>query len=49
MINGNIVVTVVRVRGDNVFLGIDAPLEIPVHRREVYEKMHNQEVLIAVG
>ncbi len=49
VINGKVVVTVLRVRGDNVLLGIDAPLEIPVHRQEVYEKMQNEEVAMAVG
>ena len=49
VINGKVVVTVLRVRGDNVLLGIDAPLEIPVHRQELYEKMQNQEVAMAVG
>jgi carbon storage regulator len=37
IISDNIVVTVVDVRGDKVKLGIDAPQDIPVHRREVYE------------
>ena len=33
----SIVITVVRVAGDKVRLGIDAPTEIPVHRQDVYE------------
>ena len=49
VINDKVVVTVLRVRGDNVLLGINAPLEIPVHRQEVYEKMQNQELLLSVG
>lgn len=35
VINGNITITVVEIRGDKVRLGIDAPKEIPVHRQEV--------------
>ena len=49
VINDNVVVTVLGVKGDNVRLGINAPLEIPVHRQEVYEKMLNEEVLMSVG
>ena len=37
MIGDDVVVTIVDVRGDRVRLGIEAPSEIPVHRREVYE------------
>lgn len=37
VINGVINVTVVEIRGDKVRLGISAPVEIPVHRLEVYE------------
>lgn len=35
VINDNIVITVVDIRGDKVRLGINAPTEIPVHRQEV--------------
>lgn len=37
VIGDNIVLTICDVRGDRVRLGIEAPREIPVHRREVYE------------
>ena len=48
VINENIVVTVLGVKGDTVRLGINAPVEIPVHRQEVFEKMQNAEVLVSV-
>jgi carbon storage regulator len=37
VIGDNVVVTVVEIRGDKVRLGIEAPKEIPVHRREVFD------------
>ena len=37
VINDNIKIVVVEIRGDKVRLGVEAPKEIPVHRREVYE------------
>ena len=40
--SGDIVVTLVEIRGDKVRLGFDAPREIPVHRREVYDAIQKQ-------
>lgn len=37
VIGGDIVITIVDIRGDKVRLGIEAPREVPVHRREVYD------------
>lgn len=38
VINDDVIITVVEVRGDKVRLGIQAPREIPVHRKEVLER-----------
>ncbi len=43
IINDNIVVTVVDIRRDKVRLGFDAPKEVPIHRREVYEAIKRSE------
>lgn len=42
IIDDHITVTVVEIRGDKVRLGIEAPKEVSVHRREVYEAIQNQ-------
>ncbi len=44
MIGDSIVVTIVDIRGDKVRLGISAPAEIPVHRREVYEAIQRENL-----
>ena len=42
VIGDNVVVTIVDIRRDKVRLGIDAPGEIPVHRREVYDAIQRE-------
>ena len=44
IIGDNIVVTIVDIRGDKVRLGIEAPTEIPVHRREVFEAIQRENL-----
>jgi carbon storage regulator len=47
VIDGRIVVKIIRLEGDIVKLGIEAPKEVPVHRQEVYDEIqrNNQEAL----
>ena len=42
IIGNDIVVTVVDIRGDKVRLGFDAPKEITVHRKEVYDAIKKE-------
>ena len=43
VINNDITITVVEIRGDKVRLGIVAPKEVPVHRQEVYDAIHGKD------
>jgi carbon storage regulator len=47
VIGSGIVVTVVRVDGETVRVGISAPKDVPVHRLEVYEEIqgNNRQAL----
>lgn len=43
VIGDNISIMIVEIRGDKVRLGIEAPREISVHRREVYDAIKRKE------
>jgi carbon storage regulator len=43
LIGGGIEVKILSVRGDTVRLGIQAPPEVPVHRRKVAEAIQRNE------
>jgi len=43
VINNDITIVVVEIRGDKVRLGIEAPKEVPVHRREVYDAIKRSQ------
>lgn len=43
VIGDDVVITVVDFRGNKVRLGIDAPREVAVHRREVYDAIQKEE------
>ena len=47
VIDGRITVKIVRVDGEVVKIGIQAPAEVPVHRQEVYDEIQrsNQQAL----
>ncbi len=43
VINNDITIVVVEIRGDKVRLGVEAPKEVPVHRQEVYNAIHRDD------
>lgn len=49
VINNNIEVTVLEVKGDQVKIGISAPKEVPIYRKEVYLQIQdsNKEAMRA--
>jgi carbon storage regulator len=47
VINDDITIVVVEIRGDKVRLGIEAPKEVPVHRREVFDAIRRNEAAAA--
>jgi carbon storage regulator len=47
VINNDITIVVVEIRGDKVRLGVEAPKEVPVHRREVFEAIARGEPMDA--
>lgn len=48
VINNDITIVVVEIRGDKVRLGVEAPKEVPVHRREVFDAIARGETIIEV-
>jgi carbon storage regulator len=42
MIGDDVQITIVDIRGDKVRLGIVAPTEVPVHRKEVYDAIQRE-------
>ena len=42
IVNNNIEITVLEIRGDQVKLGIAAPKEIPIYRKEVYVQIQQE-------
>lgn len=42
VINNNIEITVLEIRGDQIKLGISAPKDVPVYRKEVYVQIQEE-------
>jgi carbon storage regulator len=43
IIDQDIYIQIIEIRGDTVRLGIEAPKEVPVHRKEVWDAIRRSE------
>lgn len=51
VINNNIEITILEIKGDQVKIGVSAPKEVPVYRKEVYVQIQeaNKEAMTVEG
>ena len=42
IINNNIEITVLEIRGDQIKIGVSAPKEVPIYRKEVYVQIQEE-------
>lgn len=51
VINNNVEITVLEIKGEQVKLGISAPKEVPIYRKEVYVQIQdsNKEAISVDG
>ena len=42
-IGGDVEVTIVSIRGNQVRVGVNAPKDVAVHREEIYRRIENQQ------
>ena len=47
VVNDNVEILIIEVRGDQVRLGIEAPRSIPVHRKELLEQIRAENLRAA--
>lgn len=41
IVNNNVEITILEIKGDQVKIGITAPKEVPIYRKEVYLQIQN--------
>ncbi len=41
IINNNVEITILEIKGEQVKIGISAPKEVPIYRKEVYAQIQN--------
>lgn len=47
IINDNIEITILEVKGDSIRIGIEAPRDITIYRHEIYEEIKNENLRTA--
>ena len=47
LVNDNIVIKIVSIEGNHVRIGIEAPKSVSIHRKEVYEKIKEENLTAA--
>jgi carbon storage regulator len=43
MIGDNVAVAIIGVKGNQIRIGINAPKDVPVHRKEIYERIRHEQ------
>lgn len=49
IVNDNIEITIVDIQGDQVRLGIDAPKDVSIHRKEIYLEIQEENKKAALA
>ena len=44
VIGDDVKISVISVRGNQVRLGVDAPKSVAIHRKEIFDKMHEDDL-----
>ena len=44
LINNNIEITILEIKGDQIKIGISAPREVPIYRKEVYLQIQEENI-----
>ena len=42
VVNNNIEITILEIRGDQIKIGVSAPKEVPIYRKEVYLQIQEE-------
>ena len=49
VINNNIEITILEIRGDQIKIGVNAPKEVPIYRKEVYLQIQSENAAAAIN